>query len=158
MKNKKLIMLVLMLSAKIFAQDKMTKQEFNKQKDSLLREKKELNLLKTKYNVALDSLFAIDVRLDTLLNEAKSDILRKKYGAKKGANLAAKMVWTGMTEKMLLDSWDSPDSSNVNRYSYGIFTQHIYGDITFFFRDHKLIDWEQGENKGKSDKPIKLSR
>ena len=96
--------------------------------------------------------------MGTLLSEAQYEKLIKKYGADLGNKLAAGMVWNGMTEDMLLDSWGEPDSSNTDRYKYGVFTQHTYGDITFFFRDKKLIDWEEGDKKESSDKPIKVRR
>ena len=48
-----------------------------------------------------------------------------------------------MTEDMLNDSWGKPDRTNKIKKKWGIFTQWYYGDITYFFKNSKLIEWEQ---------------
>ena len=75
----------------------------------------------------------------------KEELIKIKYGKKNGVRVASGMVWKSMTEEMLRDSWGEPDRIDSNKQSYGIFNQWYYGEITYFFRDGKLIDWEEGE-------------
>ena len=48
-----------------------------------------------------------------------------------------------MTENMLNDSWGKPDKIDVNKEKWGVFSQWYYGNITYFFRDGSMIDWEE---------------
>ena len=48
-----------------------------------------------------------------------------------------------MTEKMLRDGWGKPDRIHTSTYKWGIYSQWYYGDIIYFFRNGKLIDWEE---------------
>ena len=62
-----------------------------------------------------------------------------------------------MTEDMLNDSWGKPDRTNKIKKKWVIFTQWYYGDITYFFKNSKLIEWEQ-KKKEKKVKSIVQSR
>jgi len=55
-----------------------------------------------------------------------------------------------MTEQMLQDGWGKADTVNANSYKWGIYTQWIYGDITLFFKNGKLFEWEE-KKKNKKD-------
>ncbi len=52
-----------------------------------------------------------------------------------------------MTERMLKDSWGEPDKIDKNMEKWGVFTQWYYGNITYFFKNGKLIAWEEENNK-----------
>jgi len=71
----------------------------------------------------------------------------KKYGKENGQRVASGRIWKGMTTDMLKDIWGKPDKITSNKYSYGVYTQWYYGDITYFFKNSVLIDWEQGTEK-----------
>ena len=45
---------------------------------------------------------------------------------------------------MVRDGWGKTDQINNNVERWGTFTQWSYGNITFFFRDGNLTDWEEG--------------
>ena len=68
-----------------------------------------------------------------------------KYGEEEGAKVAMGQVWTGMNENMMRDSWGEPDSISVNNQPWGKYSQWYYGDITYFFKDSKLFEWEEKE-------------
>ncbi len=52
-----------------------------------------------------------------------------------------------MTDEMVRDGWGEPDRVDKNVEAWGTFTQWNYGDVTFFFKDGKLTDWEGEEEK-----------
>ena len=129
-------------------------QNFQSGKDSLLTLK---NLL-THNNVILksniDSLTILYSSLsDELtiklseLTELNKKLFVKKYGREDGQRIASGKIWKGMTMDMLKDIWGKPDKVISNKFSYGVYTQWFYGDITYFFKNSVLIDWEQGTGK-----------
>ncbi len=128
----------------------LTEKELKVQTDSL----KALKLSYTKVNKQMkkevDSLKAISSELDKKLQTAESELKKfqykfdiKKYGHEDGNNVFEGKVWKGMTESMLRDSWGKPDKTHTNKYKWGVFTQWYYGDITYFFKNGKLIDWQE---------------
>lgn len=147
-----------LFATKISAQENPTASQYKSQFDSLSQVKSDFLKKRSEYQKLIDSLYTYSLKLDTMITKYEHDKLYDKYGAETASKLTAHMVWLGMSEEMLLDSWGKPDKTNVDKYSYGTFKQHSYGDITFFFRDGKLIDWEQEGQKGGSDKPIILNR
>ncbi len=48
-----------------------------------------------------------------------------------------------MTDEMVRDSWGKPDKIDKNVERWGVFTQWYYGNVTFFFRDGKLTEWDE---------------
>jgi hypothetical protein len=70
-----------------------------------------------------------------------------KYGEEIGNKIAYKQIWTGMTDEMVMESWGEPDRVDKNVEEWGTFTQWFYGNVTFFFKDGKLTDWEGEEEK-----------
>ena len=98
----------------------------------------------------IDSLKKVSESLDKRLNEAQSELRKvqqtyyiKKYGQENGNRIFERKVWKGMTESMLRDSWGRPDKTHQNNYNWGVFAQWYYGDITYYFKNGKLIDWEE---------------
>jgi len=93
----------------------------------------------------IDSLKNVLKNLDAKLKKHLKKLYILKYGKKKGIRVYNGSIWKGMTEDMLRDSWGKPDRINKIKRKWGVFTQWYYGDITYFFKNGKLTDWE--ENK-----------
>ncbi|MCH8941528.1 MAG: hypothetical protein IIA48_03675 [Bacteroidetes bacterium] len=91
----------------------------------------------------IDSLKIVLKNLDANLKKHLKVLYTLKYGKKKGIRISIGSIWKGMTEDMLNDSWGKPDRTNKIKKKWGIFTQWYYGDITYFFKNSKLIEWEQ---------------
>ena len=81
--------------------------------------------------------------LEEKVSSSRTNQLIRKYGKKNGLRVARGQVWKGMSEKMLEDSWGKPDKITKNKEKWGTFTQWYYGDITYFFRDGIMTDWEE---------------
>ena len=118
------------------AEYKIQKNQLEEKRDDLLREQASLKK-------EIDGMYKKIEELDTAIKEAIPKYLIKKYEKKEGGNLALGKIWKGMTKDMMLDIWGKPDKINTDKFSYGVFTQFYYGKITYFFRDGKLIDWEE---------------
>lgn len=131
----------------VLAQEKppVGKEETQKLKDSLEVLRKELSELKELMQKEIFRLRKSRDSIDTQILEEQKELYIMKYGKEDGNRVASGMVWKGMTEEMLRDSWGEPDKIESNKQPYGIFNQWYYGEITYFFRDGKLIDWEEGE-------------
>lgn len=84
----------------------------------------------------------LDEKISKITSEIET-LYTIKFGKEIGARIYKKQIWKGMTEKMLLASWGNPDKIEKNVEKWGTFTQWYYGNITFFFRDSKLVDWEE---------------
>jgi len=54
-----------------------------------------------------------------------------------------------MTDEMVRDGWGDPDRIDRNVEKWEVFEQWNYGNITFFFRDGKLTDWEEQPQQNK---------
>ena len=113
-------------------------EELQRLREDLLNEKTSLKEEIEDYN-------SIISKLNDELKVVFPPCMEKKYGRKDGARIAMGQIWKGMTEEMMRDSWGWPDKTNTDRYSYGVFTQYYYGKVIYFFRDGKLIDWEEEE-------------
>ena len=128
-----------------FAQ--MTKEEYTAKMESLKLQKKELNreieTLKTEINSLEKTIAGLEQELIT----ASRELYIIKYGEEIGNRIAYKRIWKGMTDEMVRDGWGEPDRIEKNIEAWGVFTQWIYGDVIFFFRDGKLTDWEEGRIK-----------
>jgi hypothetical protein len=128
----------------------MNKKQYDVQTDSLRVLKLSLTNINKQMEKEIDSLRKVSDSLDKKLNKAQSELKKvqhsfyvKKYGQENGNRVFEGKVWKGMTEKMLKDSWGKPDKTHRNNYKWGVFTQWYYGNITYFFKNGKLIDWEE---------------
>ena len=81
------------------------------------------------------------------LADLKQKLYIKKYGKENGTRMSLGKVWKGMTLEMLEDEWGKPDKSHTDKHPWGIFTQLYYGDITYFFKNSVLTDWQEGSKK-----------
>ena len=138
----KFAVLFIFISLTTFAQ--ITKEEYNREKDELSFRKDQLK------NEILDNNFEIDsmrIRIPELGQEvitAYRELYVLKYGREAGEKVSYKQIWTGMTDEMVNDSWGEPDIIDKNVKPWGVFTQWYYGEVTFFFKDGKLTDWQEG--------------
>ena len=139
------ILIVVSLTNDCFAQDiiEITKERYDFLVDSLSLEKERLLLEKKTLISEIDSLQNYLSELKYKLESSRTDQLIRKYGKEIGNRIANGQVWKGMTDKMLEDSWGKPDKIDKNVEKWGVFTQWYYGDITYFFRDGKMTDWEE---------------
>jgi hypothetical protein len=141
------LLLLFIFQSAFFAQEKppADKESMEKLKDSLEVLKKELSELKAIIEQEIFRLRKSKDSLDSQILEEQKELYIVKYGKENGVRVASGMVWKGMTEEMLRDSWGEPDKIDSNKQPYGIFNQWYYGEVTYFFRDGKLIDWEEGK-------------
>ena len=137
--------MILIFPLSIYCQSEKTisKERFDYLFDSLTTQKKLLLEQKAIILTEIDSLKNLLEELQTKLGSARVDGLIRKYGRELGNRVLQGQIWKGMTEKMLEDSWGKPDKINTNKEKWGVFTQWIYGNITYFFRDGVMIDWEE---------------
>lgn len=138
-----ILYIFLMLTVSLSAQQNIDRAAFDKTNDSLTVLKKKLLSEKEKLKKEIESLVDLNSRLDEELKNCLPQFYIKKYGKELGSRIAAGRVWVGMTEQMLLDSYGKPDKVNRNKEKWGVFAQYYYGKIVFFFRDGKLIEWEE---------------
>ncbi len=142
---KTIVLIILMLIPLLTSVGQTAGKSFNysAQYDSLSRLKTELISAKNKLRLEIDSLTEYSAHLDSLLEKCRPVIFIRKYGKKIGWRIAMRKIWKGMTRQMLKDSWGKPDKITSRKYSYGRFTQYYYGKIIFFFKNGRLIDWEE---------------
>lgn len=138
------VITALLFSNGLFAQQ-MTRAEYNNRLDSLTVLKNRLKEQKQSLKSEIDKLTKLSEELDNKLKECLPAFFIKKYGKEIGRRVAAGRVWVGMTEEMLRDSYGKPDKVETNKEKWGVFSQYYYGKIIFFFRDGKLIEWEEKE-------------
>ena len=139
------ITILFFVSFTSFAQ--MTMEEYQTEKENLTNRKTELVKEIENIKTEIDSLQKLALQLEQDIFTCKREILVIKYGIEIGSRVAYKRIWKGMTEDMLRDSWGKPDKIDKNVEKWGVFTQWYYGDVTFFFRDGKLTDWEGEQEK-----------
>jgi hypothetical protein len=95
---------------------------------------------------SIDSLKSESILFDKKIEDEISGTIllyKKKFGETNGWRIYNKQVWKGMTDKMLMAGWGSPDKRDKNVEKWGVFQQFYYGEVTFFFKDGKLSDWEE---------------
>lgn len=126
-------------------EQKMDSEKYNSIYDSLMTEKTKLLSEKELLTNDIDSLKNILVEMDEKWRSSRKGQLVRKYGKDIGSRVASGQVWKKMTEKMLEDSWGKPDKISKNKEKWGTFTQWYYGEITYFFKNGIMTDWE--ENK-----------
>ena len=128
-----------------FAQ--MTQENYNKEFKSLTEKKDQLSAEVESLKSEIDSLNLLIPELNQRLSTEYRELYVMKYGKKYGPRVAQKQIWKGMKDEMVKDGWGSPDRIDKNVESWGVFTQWYYGDIIFFFKNGKLIDWQEGPEK-----------
>ena len=142
------LLIVLFLSSTIYSQN------YQSEKDSLMLLKDSLAISNSSVKAEIDSLTNYLSELEKKVNvnqdelaELKKQLYIKKYGKENGTRMFLGKVWKGMTLEMLEDEWGKPDKSHTDKHPWGIFTQLYYGDITYFFKNSVLTDWQQGSKK-----------
>ncbi len=152
---KYLFILIFLLSFSLFSQVKhpLDRKSYEAQLDGLRSLKHALKLAVNNLNKQSDNLKSHSKELDEKLESCgaglkvlKRKLYVKKFGRIDGNRVANGRVWKGMSEKMLKDSWGKPDKIHKNVHPWGVFTQWYYGNITYFFKNSKLIDWREKKN------------
>ena len=139
-----ILLFLLIISAPLYS------QTYQSEKDSLIILKNSLSSENAKLKTEVDSLTTYLSELDKKLNVNQGELLGlkkrlfiKKYGKEDGKRMAQGRIWKGMSLKMLVDEWGKPDRSHTDKHPWGVFTQLYYGDITYFFKNSILTDWEE---------------
>jgi len=141
------VVLFIFISLTTFAQ--MTKEEYNSKKESLTLQKKELKWEIESLKKEIESFQNRIPELEQEIITAYRELYVLKYGEEIGRRVAYKQIWNGMTDEMVRDGWGDPDRIDRNVEKWGVFDQWNYGNITFFFRDGKLTDWEEQSQQDK---------
>jgi cell division protein FtsB len=147
MNRTSLIFAILFIFISLTAFAQMTEEEYASKMESLTLQKKELNSEIKTLKAVIDSLQKRIPELNQEVLIAFRELYVLKYGKEIGNRVAYKRIWKGMTDEMVRDGWGEPDRIEKNVEAWGVFTQWIYGDVIFFFRDGKLTDWEEGRIK-----------
>lgn len=86
---------------------------------------------------------------ESLRKKAQEDINKrrpvyvKKYGPVNGEKVAKGLIWIGMTEDMLIDSWGLPDDINTTVTRYGSRKQYVYGLGQYVYVVDGIVDsWQ----------------
>ena len=132
---------LIIFSFNSFAQ--ITKEEYNREKDELNIRRDRLNSEIEDINFEIDSMRNRIPELEQVVIAAYRELYILKYGKEVGEKVSYKQIWTGMTDEMVRDSWGEPDKIDNNLKPWGVFTQWYFGEITFFFRDGKLTEWDE---------------
>ena len=133
----KYILIIAVLVTITFAQTK---------KDSLSNKTQSIENLNKSLRSDIDSLKHLRDSLQQKLRTELKELYIMEYGEEAGSKVAMGQIWTGMTEEMMRDSWGKPDSITVNKKQWGTYSQWYYGDITYFFKNGELFEWESPKN------------
>lgn len=133
--------LIILISLTTFAQ--MTEEEYNSKMESLTLQKKELKREIEALKKEIENLPNRIPELEQEMITAFRELYVLKYGEDIGQRVAYKQIWKGMTDEMVRDGWGEPETINRNVEKWGVFEQWNYGNITFFFKDGKLTDWDE---------------
>lgn len=133
----KYFLYLLLTAAIIFGQSSETK------KDSLQQSSQSVKHINQNLRNEIDSLKMLRDSLEKKLRMELTELYILRYGEEEGGKVAMGQIWTGMTEEMMRDSWGEPDSVTINKQPWGRYSQWYYGDITYFFKDGKLFEWEK---------------
>ena len=138
-----LILIVLFISNFITTYSQITEEEYIRESTKLkLRKDQLINEIENiKFEIANMSNIIPDLEQKVITSYRELYVL--KYGREVGEKISHKQIWTGMTDEMVRDSWGEPDKIDKNAKPWGIFTQWYYCDVTFFFRDGKLTEWDE---------------
>ncbi len=133
--------LIILISLTTFAQ--MTEEEYNSKMESLTLQKKELKREIEALKKEIENLPNRIPELEQEMITAFRELYVLKYGEDIGQRVAYKQIWKEMTDEMVRDGWGEPETINRNVEKWGVFEQWNYGNITFFFKDGKLTDWDE---------------
>jgi len=133
--------LIILISLTTFAQ--MTEEEYNSKMESLTLQKKELKKEIEALKKEIENLPNRIPELEQEMITAFRELYVLKYGEDIGQRVAYKQIWKEMTDEMVRDGWGEPETINRNVEKWGVFEQWNYGNITFFFKDGKLTDWDE---------------
>ncbi|MCZ7603500.1 MAG: hypothetical protein QY331_03870 [Melioribacteraceae bacterium] len=139
----KYLIIILLFTLTISAQSKPGK------KDSLLTSSKKIEQTNEQLRNDIDALKKLRDSLQQKLRVELKELYILRYGEEAGSKVSLGQIWTGMTEEMMKDSWGEPDSVTVNNQPWGKFSQWYYGDITYFFKNGELFDWESPKTEEK---------
>lgn len=142
--------LLLTLICSVFVYGQQTNEESESEFQELTANKIALQMEIEALKLQIDSLNNYIPALEQDLANAQRELYIMKYGEEIGNKIAYKQIWTGMTDEMVMESWGESDRVDQNVEAWGTFTQWYYGDVTFFFKDGKLTDW-QGEKEQPAD-------
>ncbi len=120
-----------------------TNEEYNQEIDELNTRNDQLNNEIADNNFEIDSIRNRIPELEQKVITAYRELYILKYGKEIGQKVAYKQIWTGMTDEMVRDGWGEPDKIDKNVKPWGVFTQWYYGEVTFFFKDGKLTEWDE---------------
>jgi hypothetical protein len=140
-----LILLTVLFSSVIYGQQ--SGEGFEAEKDQLTENKIKLQNEIAELKIQIDSLNSIIPELEQKLTSELRELYVLKYGEEIGNKIAYKQIWTGMTDEMVMESWGEPDRIDQDVEAWGTFTQWYYGNVTFFFNDGKLTEWEGEEER-----------
>jgi len=138
-----LIFAVLIISISLTTFAQMTEEEYNSKTESLTLQKKELISEIETLKTEIESLQNRIPELEQEMITAFRELFVLKYGEDIGQRVAYKQIWKGITNEMVRDGWGEPDKIDRNVEKWGVFEQWNYGNITFFFKDGKLTDWDE---------------
>ena len=136
-----LAVLFIFISLTTFAQ--MTEKEYNREKDELNISRDQLKNEIEDIKIETDNMRNRIPELEQEVITVYRELYVLKYGKGVGEKVSYKQIWTGMTDEMVRDSWGKPDKIDKNVERWGVFTQWYYGNVTFFFRDGKLTEWDE---------------
>lgn len=137
-----LIICFILFSTALIAQ--ITEEEYHEEMKQLESRKGKLNNEISTLKTEIDSLNKLIPELEQELAAGYRELYELKYGKEIAWRIVNKRIWKGMSDEMVKDGWGNPDRIDKNVEAWGVFTQWIYGDIIFFFRDGKLTDWQEG--------------
>ena len=141
LKINKIFFFLIIFSFNSFAQ--MTKEEYNSKKESLTFQKTELKRKIETLKTEIENLQNRIPELEQEIITAFRELFVLKHDEEIGRRVAYKQIWKGMTDEMVRDGWGEPDRIDRNVEKWGVFEQWFYGNVTFFFRDGKLTEWDE---------------
>ncbi|WP_332914689.1 hypothetical protein [Algoriphagus boritolerans] len=79
-----------------------------------------------------------DAKLKATREARKSEMI-KKYGPTNGDKILRGVIWIGMTEAMLLDSWGSPDEINRTVTANLVSKQYVYPNYQYVYVENGKV-------------------
>ena len=121
----------------------ITNEEYTRKIDELNIRRDQLNIEIEDIKFEIESLQNRIPELEQEIIIAFRELYVLKYGEEIGQRVAYKQIWTSMTDEMVRDGWGEPDKIDKNVKPWGVFTQWYYGNVTFFFKDGRLTEWDE---------------
>jgi hypothetical protein len=139
--------------AKVFAlkekqiQDSLTQVKIQQDKAFMENRKSNLSISDVELGRKNDSIADIVNRKSKLdaasAIKKRRDLYIKKYGPVNGEKVAKGLIWIGMSEAMLLDSWGRPDDINTTVTRYGTSKQFVYGLGRYVYVENGKVEaWQ----------------